>query len=93
MDVLVRPSALRRASPAQVRLISLAAIVVVIVASLFTVRLTADARLQSWTQSCAAGGGAVLQLEVDRGNPLVTESNDPTYECRTPDGTVLSHWR
>ncbi len=87
------PRAVRRLRGTRLTMVSVAVVVLLLAAVLLTLRLTADERLRRWTASCQADGGTVHTIEAVGDNPLITQSDDPTYRCQTADGRTLSRWR
>ena len=69
------------------------AVVALLISLLVTVRATSDERLQAWMAACTAERGSVRVLARHDSNPLITESDDPTYQCRDPGGRLLDTWR
>ncbi|WP_375425054.1 hypothetical protein [uncultured Friedmanniella sp.] len=68
-------------------------VVVMVAATLVGLRLTSAQRLADWQAACRARAGSVQTAAPHEPNPLVTESKDPTYRCRSFDGRTLSSWR
>lgn len=66
---------------------------VIVVMTLVVVRVTTGGRLQSWMAFCEARSGTVQTRSPGPYNPLVAESDDPTYRCRSNDGRLVSTWR
>lgn len=70
-----------------------AAIVLLLIAVLLSLRFTESIRLQAWAPTCLREGGRVEAVEPKTRNPLLAESDQPTYDCRSAAGEVSSRWR
>lgn len=69
-----------------------AAVVIVVAMVLVTTRATSRARLEGWLAACQAEAGTVQTAEPAETNPLITQSKDPSYQCRGADGHVIDNW-
>lgn len=91
MSLLTRP---RRVRIALARPVVLAALALIVVGALLLIdRATLDSRRQHWMDRCESAGGSVRLADAPPWNPLLTQSDDPTYVCRAPNGRILNRWR